>query len=1128
MAQVCVSIKTLGISLAAVLSISVFGAELGNPVSDPFRVKSASDEARLAMKGFSLPDGYNVELTAAEPHLANPVAFHIDERGRFFVVETFRHGAGVLDIRGRRGWPNQDFIDSLSEERLATLSDELLDADLASRTVDDRIAMLRYYMGDKAERELATETDQVRLVEDRDGDGVVDHSSIFADGFSQIADGLASGVLARNGKVFFTNIPDLWLLEDEDGDGIAEKRESLHYGFGVRVGFLGHDLHGLKIGPDGKLYFSIGDRGSHVKTKDGRVVGMADTGTVFRCNLDGSDFEVFAFGLRNPQELAFDAYGNLFTGDNNSDGGDQARWVYVVEGGDSGWRIGYQFLNQPVPRGPWNAEKLWHPQWEGQAAYLVPPIANIGNGPSGLTYHPGTGFSDALKDHFFLVDFKGSPANSGIHTIKMKPNGATFEIAKLDSIIWNVLATDADFGVDGGLYLTDWVEGWAVTGKGRIYRILEDEISDADLVEQTKALMADGMGERSSRELARLLSHPDMRVRQEAQFELAERGPGSIEHFGSVLAHGDTLFAKLHAIWGLGQMMESHSKAAGPVLEALYADEDEVRGQAAKVAGNHRIESAFGRLAALCAGDSNARVRFFAAKSLGKYGKRETIAPLVAMLEANQDKDPYLRHAGVMGLAGVQDFRWLNDIVSHPSSAVRMGALLAMRRLERPEVAQFLNDPEPLLVTEAARAINDVPIESATRDLANMADSKDLSEPTWRRVVNANFRLGREEYALQLSEISVNESIEMNIRVEALQALADWGNPSGRDRITGIWSPLTGYRSIEDARRAVQTVMPQLVNHASQELTSALIDAVESVRLETASAWLLGTVRNDALSDQTRTGALAALAKLADDSLVQEAVQFALEKGSRRLQREALRWQAQSAGSLQAIKSALEGEDLKGQQVAIASLARDTSQEAMDLMGDLMSQLAEGEISDALSLDVLELVESKGAPEIQQMAVDYKTKLAEQSPFKEFAVTLNGGDVEAGRRIFLEREEVACLRCHKVEGAGGEVGPVLDGLATRQSLDYIMESMLYPNSVIAEGYESVLIETKDDNYYAGLIKEENDEKIVLNSPEDGIITIAADNVNAREKGLSGMPEGLYLMLSKREIRDLMAYLGSLK
>lgn len=1128
MVHVCLSIKRFGISLAAGLCIGVFGAELGNPVSDPVRVKSASDEARLAMKGFSLPDGYQVELTAAEPHLANPVAFHIDERGRFFVVETFRHGRGVLDIRGRKGWPNQDFIDSLTDERLETLSDELLDADLSSRTVDDRIAMLRYYMGEKAERELASETDQVRLIEDRDGDGVADHSSIFADGFNQIADGLASGVLARNGKVYFTNIPDLWLLEDEDGDGIAEKRESLHYGFGVRVGFLGHDLHGLKIGPDGKLYFSIGDRGSHVKTKDGRVVGMADTGTVFRCNLDGSDLEVFAYGLRNPQELAFDAYGNLFTGDNNSDGGDQARWVYVVEGGDSGWRIGYQFLNKPVPRGPWNAEKLWHPQWEGQAAYLVPPIANIGNGPSGLTYHPGTGFSNALKDHFFLVDFKGSPANSGIHTIKMSPKGATFEIEKLDSIIWNVLATDADFGVDGGLYLTDWVEGWAVTGKGRIYRILEDEVTDADLVTETKALLADGMTHRSSRALAKLLEHPDMRVRQEAQFELANRGADSIEHFEGVLEYGDSLFAKLHAIWGLGQIIPTYPNAVGPVLDALFATEDEVRGQAAKVAGNHRIESAFGRLAALCADDTSARVRFFAAKSLGKYGRRESIPPLVAMLEANNDEDPYLRHAGVMGLAGVQDFRWLNDIVSHPSPAVRMGALLAMRRLERPEIAQFLHDEDSLLVTEAARAINDVPIQAATRDLANLTDDKNLSEPAWRRVVNANFRLGREEYAQQLGAIAVNESIEEKIRVEALQALSDWGSPSGRDRVTGIWSPLAGYRSIEDARRAVQSAMPQLADHRFQDLTSALIEAVQSVKLETASAWLLGTLRNDELSDSTRSDALEALAQLAESAVVNEAVQFALEKGSKKLQREALRWQAQSADSLQAIKLALEGKDIQGQQAAIASLARDTTPEAMDLTGKLMTQLLSGELSDALSLDVIELVEERGTPAIQKMATDYKANLALKSPFEEFALTLKGGDVEAGKRIFFEREEVACLRCHKIEGNGGEVGPVLDGLASRQSMDYILESIIYPNNSIAEGYESVLIETKDDNYFAGLIKEENEEKIVLNSPEDGTITIDADNINSREKGLSGMPEGLYLMLSKREIRDLIAYLGSLK
>src|SRR5204862_802239 len=139
-----------------------------------------------------------------------------------------------------------------------------------------------------------------------------------------------------------------------------------------RVGFLGHDLHGLRMEPDGKLYFSIGDRAFNVTTA-GHTVKDTETGAVLRCNPDGSELEIFARGLRNPQELVFDQYGNLWTGDNNSDGGDKARWVYLVEGGDSGCRIGYQFLTTPVSRGPWNAEKMWHPYWPGQAADIVPP-----------------------------------------------------------------------------------------------------------------------------------------------------------------------------------------------------------------------------------------------------------------------------------------------------------------------------------------------------------------------------------------------------------------------------------------------------------------------------------------------------------------------------------------------------------------------------------------------------------------------------------------------------------------------------------------------------------------------------------------------------------------------------------
>ncbi len=365
----------------------------------------ASDQAQRAIRSFRVPRGLSVELFAAEPLLANPVAFCLDEKGVVYVAETFRLNAGVTDTRGHMNW---------------------LDADLACRTVADRVAMYKKYLG-KDFASYNIHHDRVRRIVDRDGDGRADTATVFADGFNQAAVGLGAGVLAYKGDVWFACIPWLMKLRDTNGDGRADVRTILHEGYGVHVGFLGHDLHGLCIGPDGRLYFSIGDRGFDVTTLDGHTLAVRDTGSVLRCNLDGSDLEVFATGLRNPQELAFDEYGNLFTGENNSDSGDKARWAYLVEGGDSGWRIGYQFIESPISRGPWNEEKLWYPAFRGQAAYIVPPIANIADGPSGLTYDPGvTLLSPEFKKHFFLVDFRGSSGQSGIRTFSLEPQGARF------------------------------------------------------------------------------------------------------------------------------------------------------------------------------------------------------------------------------------------------------------------------------------------------------------------------------------------------------------------------------------------------------------------------------------------------------------------------------------------------------------------------------------------------------------------------------------------------------------------------------------------------------------------------------------------------------------------------------
>jgi quinoprotein glucose dehydrogenase len=254
------------------------------PPEQPYtpKIAPASDEGERALRRIQIPRDLAIDLFAAEPLLANPVAFCIDEQGRFYVAETFRLHAGVTDIRRHMDW---------------------LDEDLACRTVADRIALLRRRVPNQAHR-YGTEHDRVRLIVDSNHDGQADRATIFADGFHSIEAGIGAGLVTRKGDVWFTCIPALWKLRDSDGDGRADVRKALQEGYGVHIGYLGHDLHGLVLGPDGKLYFSIGDRGLHVKTPEG-ILSVPDRGCVLRCNPDGSDLEIFHAGLRNPQELAF-------------------------------------------------------------------------------------------------------------------------------------------------------------------------------------------------------------------------------------------------------------------------------------------------------------------------------------------------------------------------------------------------------------------------------------------------------------------------------------------------------------------------------------------------------------------------------------------------------------------------------------------------------------------------------------------------------------------------------------------------------------------------------------------------------------------------------------------------------
>ena len=161
--------------------------------------------------------------------------------------------------------------------------------------------------------------DEIRIVEDTDGDGYADTSSLYAGGFNSIM-----GLAQYRGTVYVMHSPFLTALRDTDGDGVADERRDIATGLGlppeendVRL----HCANGVTAGHDGWLYLALGDHGCDVPRPEGDRL-VLEGGGILRCRFDGSDLHVFATGTRNIYDVALDEELNVFLRDNENDGGD--------------------------------------------------------------------------------------------------------------------------------------------------------------------------------------------------------------------------------------------------------------------------------------------------------------------------------------------------------------------------------------------------------------------------------------------------------------------------------------------------------------------------------------------------------------------------------------------------------------------------------------------------------------------------------------------------------------------------------------------------------------------------------------------------------------------------------------
>ena len=1119
----------------SILLLLLIACKDSGPSDKRITVVDSLTNAAMAQKiesGVSakLADGLTLRLWAVDSLVSDPVSLDIDNFGRLYYTRTNRAKNSEFDIRGHQDW-------EIGSIQLKTVDEKrkFLHKVLAPER-SDKNQWMKDLNGDGSHdwRDMTVEKEEVYRLEDTNGDGLADFSQLVIQDFHTEVTDVAGAILAHDGDLFIGVAPDMWRVKDTNGDGLGDEKISISHGYGIHVGFGGHGMSGAEVGPEGKIYWQIGDIGFSGRGPDGRQWEHPNSGVIVRSNPDGSDFEVFAYGNRNTHEFVFDEYGNLISEDNDGDHrGEKERIVYITNGSDTGWRINWQFGKYRDPDNNsykvWMDEEMYKPRFPGQAAYITPCIANFVSGPTGMLYNPGTALGPEWNNFFFVGEFVGNPSRSGIHAFKLKPKGASFELGEYKSIMTGVLATGVDFGPDGALYIADWIDGWEAKDHGRMWKLDVTNGADSPQRAETANFLRADFSKYSSNQLSALLKHADMRVRQKSQFELATRGRDGLAVFEENIRQRAHQLARVHAIWGISQFARQDAQNARMLVPLLRDDDQEIRAQAAKWLGDVRYKQAGEALIPLLK-DESARARFFAAEALGRIRHEPAVQPIIDLLRANNDEDAYIRHAGSLSLARIGKAEPILALANDRSRALRIAAVVALRRMRHSGISVFLKDTDEYIVTEAARAINDdLSIAEALPALGDaLKENRFRNEALIRRAISANLRVGSDASMQNLIGYAMRAGRPPAMRTEALDALSTWAKPSVLDRVDGRFRGEVS-RDPDPVRKRAAEPLIQLMSNPDRSIRLSAVKATGKLKIAAGAQSLFARLKSDP-APEVRAEALLALAVL-EDERIGEAIRQALSDSEKSVRVVALdllpKTDMEKEVMVALLSAVIHTRTTEEKQAALITLGSMGAEKAEKVLDTLLTRMGEGELSPEIHLELSEAIDSTGSASLKQRYQKVIAQISTDSLAAAYNGTLAGGDASKGRNLFFRDQTAQCMRCHSFNDFGGNAGPSLNGVASRLTPQELLESLIEPSIRIAPGYGIVTIELDNGKTKAGILQEENEKRLVLKVGDQPDTVISKANIVKRTAAPSSMPPMRYL-LTKREIRDLMSFLTTLK
>jgi putative membrane-bound dehydrogenase-like protein len=993
------------------------------------------------------------------------------------------------------------------------------------------------------------------------------------------------GMQYLEGKLYVLHNPKFSVFKDDLG--VGEDRVDLIESTNPNPWALDWNDHvpaNFRLAMDGYFYVAVGDKGLYGAVgKDGQRVDLYGGG-ILRLRPDATQLEVYSTGVRNILDVALNAEDEIFTYDNTDEQQWMSRLTHMVDGGFYGYP--YDFIPQQ-PHTLWMMADYGGGAATGALAYnedALPPeyhgnlfLADFGKRQLlrvRTRREGGTFRAESRQDFFTNVPDDFRPVGIGL-----APDGVSIYICD-----WNHRDTKANVeagrlfklsytGQSRAAPKPDWYLSAAMGQRNAAS--LDDLLSALSHPAQSVRVTAQRQIVRNAGQASSLSESSDAMLRLTTLFKNSNAPP----------------HARWHALWTL-DAIDGGLMARLSIVAAIKDRDPGVRRQAIRQLGTRRVRDAAALLADQLK-DTDASIRLQAATALGRIGSPsfapvlldaldesdlfvryavfsalnrigrahpsawnsvaaglesakprvregaafairdtydETLVGVLAKLARNSTKQAVARQAALKALGSLhrqkppwkgewwayhpvnapppqKTVEWagtpailaaLREGVQDADASVRLASLRGILEARDTAGAPVLRDlfsrePDGEIQRELLAAFGALKDRAATKLIRSVLETGS-SPDTLLPAISAAEQIGGDELSDALAKLLEINPPDRTLLLKAIQALGNLKVAGASGRIAAHASgrdPEISQHAFEALVNMGASValsqLPALLNHPSVAIRRNAVSALGA----TKSAQAVPLLLNAYSVNETRAEAISALASIPDPRALDPYLAGLISPDAM------LRQKCRKA--VQQIRTALLPE---------------IERRASGLKPEIVAELQDIYRTDAAAL--------------QSQLFSVAAKKPDTSAYLAFALD-RGGDAQHGRQIFADLGRTACVKCHTVGREGGNVGPDLSTIGSQFSRRELAESILFPSKAVREGYQQVIVETKDGESFSGLVNAETSETLVLRDGDGNLHRIPKARLQSRRpSALSLMPEGLHEVLSPGEFADLVAFLESLK